>query len=280
VSGRPALEADLERAGKLPDSELELAGTALLLAALDRPRVALARYRDHLAELAAQARAELGDGGARAGDLQAAAAALGRLLSERHRYQGDALTYDDMQNANLMRVIDRRKGLPVALGILYLHAARGAGLQATGIAFPAHFLIRVARGGERLILDPFAAGRMLETSELRELAKRLAGPEAELDPGYVAPVNDREVLLRLQNNILSRALGEGRLERAAEVAERMLLLAPGRALLYRELALVAARLGNLKRARAAAEAYLARADGPAQAHDAALLLQKLKSSLN
>jgi len=275
VSRRPALEAELERAGRLPESGIDLAGTALLLAALDRPRVALARYREHLGELASEARAEFGGG-----DLAEGAAGLGRLLGERHRYQGDTLTYDDMQNANLMRVIDRRKGLPVALGILYLHAARAAGIEATGIAFPAHFLIRLARGGARAILDPFAAGRVLQAPELRELVKRVAGPEGELDPDYVTPVGDREVLLRLQNNILSRALGEGRLQRAAEVAERMLLLAPGHALLYRELALIAARLGNMKRARAAAESYMALADGPAQAHDAALLLQKLKVSLN
>ncbi len=35
-----------------------------------------------------------------------------------HRYHGDTLTCHDLQNANPMRVIDRRKGLPVALGIL------------------------------------------------------------------------------------------------------------------------------------------------------------------
>jgi regulator of sirC expression with transglutaminase-like and TPR domain len=277
LSERAALEAALRRAGSVPDGALGLAETALVLAALDRPKVALECYREHLAGLAAEAETEIGPDAVTIAD---AAVGLARLLGRRHRYQGDALTYDDMQNANLMRVIDRRKGLPVALGILYLHAARAAGLAATGIAFPAHFLIRIERRGERTILDPFGGGREMRAPELRQLVKKLAGEERELDPAFVAPVADREVLLRLENNILSRALAQGRLLRAAEVAGRMLLLAPGHAPLYREQAAIAARLGNLKQALEAAERYLALAEGTAQAEDAALLLQRLKSSLN
>ena len=56
-----------------------------------------------------------------------------------------ASTYDDPQNADLMAVIDRRRGLPVALGILYIHAARAAGLEASGLNTPDHFLLQLVR---------------------------------------------------------------------------------------------------------------------------------------
>ena len=59
-----------------------------------------------------------------------AAKLLAGLLAGRFGYDGDRLSYDDPQNADLMAVIDRRRGLPVALGILYLHAARAGGLEA------------------------------------------------------------------------------------------------------------------------------------------------------
>ncbi|WP_457824685.1 transglutaminase family protein, partial [Staphylococcus aureus] len=49
-------------------------------------------------------------------DLPARAAALAELLAGQHGYSGDTETYDDLANANLIRVIERRKGLPVALG--------------------------------------------------------------------------------------------------------------------------------------------------------------------
>ena len=62
--------------------------------------------------------------------------ALARTFCERFDYRGDSETYDDTQNADLIRVIRRRRGLPVALGILYLHAARAQGWPAVGLNFP------------------------------------------------------------------------------------------------------------------------------------------------
>ena len=89
-------------------------------------------------------------------DLVAQADALAAVLAEGYGYAGDTLTYEDLQNANLMRVIDRKKGLPVALGILYIHAGRAQGWDIAGLAFPGHFLVRIEGRGERRILDPFA----------------------------------------------------------------------------------------------------------------------------
>jgi regulator of sirC expression with transglutaminase-like and TPR domain len=102
---------------------LPIGEAALALASFERPRVALARYRQHLATLARDVGRHPDSGG----DLAARARALNEILLLKHGYSGDELTYDDLQNANLMRVVDRRKGLPVALGILYLHAARAQG---------------------------------------------------------------------------------------------------------------------------------------------------------
>ena len=112
---RAEAEAILAQIAASSDAEIDLAEGALALAAFERPQVPFARYRAHLAELAE----EVAKDGAR--DLEEGgerAALLARVLFGRYGYEGDRLTYDDLQNANLIRVIDRRKGLPVALGIL------------------------------------------------------------------------------------------------------------------------------------------------------------------
>src|SRR5579864_8089930 len=184
---------------------LPIAEAALALASFERPRVALSRYRQHLANLAR----DVGRHAGAAGGLAARAAALNEIILLKYGYSGDELTYDDLQNANLMRVVDRRKGLPVALGILYLHAARAQGWDSVGLAFPGHFLIRLTEGAERLILDPFHGGRVCDAATLRELLKAMAGQEVELAPEHYAPVADRDVLLRLQNNLKSRLLQAG-----------------------------------------------------------------------
>ena len=255
---------------------LPIGEAALMLAAFERPRVGLARYRTHLATIAR----DVGRHAGAADDLAARAAALNEIILLKYGYSGDELTYDDLQNANLMRVVDRRKGLPVALGILYLHAARAQGWDSVGLGFPGHFLIRLHNDAERLILDPFHGGRVCDAASLRELLKTMAGQDVELSPEHYAPVADRDILLRLQNNLKSRLLQTGRHERALRVVETMLLLAPDLAELWHESALLNARLGNIRAAVAAIEEHIRRAPAGAARHQAAALLQQLKSKLN
>jgi regulator of sirC expression with transglutaminase-like and TPR domain len=282
---RPAAKGLLDRAARerllreiagSGDTPVALAEAALALAAYDRPRVDLARYTDHLALLARDAATEVRGADGIAGRV----AALNAVILGKHRYEGDTLTYDDLQNANLMRVIDRRKGLPVALGILYIHTARAQGWEMRGLAFPGHFLIRLDAAGERAIIDPFNGGAIRGAAELRDLLKAMSGNEAELAPEHYAPVADRQVLLRLQNNIKLRLVQSQRLEKALAVVENMLLFVPDQASLWREAALLNAHLGNYRAAIAMLEEYLRRVDEPSARHQAAALLQQFKSKLN
>jgi len=271
-----ALNERLRAAGRCDDDALDLLDTALTLAALDRPRVALERYAAHLQELAGDLSAAVAGGA----DIDAVTAALRAVLAGQHDYRGDERTYDDMQNANLMRVIDRRRGLPVALGILYVGTARACGWALDGIRFPAHFLLRLELGGERRIIDPFAGGTVLESDELRSLLKRLMGSAAELAPAHFAVASPREMLLRLQNNIRTRAIQAGDMERAATVLQRMLLLAPQTAELHRDHAALLANRGEVRAALAAGERYRALAATDAQSREAEALLAHLRRRLN
>lgn len=255
---------------------LPIGEAALALASYERPRVGLTRYRQHLATIARDVGRHSGAGG----DLAARVQALNEIILLKYGYSGDELTYDDLQNANLMRVVDRRKGLPVALGILYLHAARAQGWDSVGLGFPGHFLVRLTEGAERLILDPFHGGRVCDAAMLRELLKAMAGQEVELMPEHYAAVADRDVLLRLQNNLKSRLLQAGRHERALRVVETMLLLAPDLAELWHEAGLLNARLGNMRASANALEEFILRAPDGTSRHQAAAILQQLKSKLN
>ena len=135
----------LRELAALPSPILPIGEAALALASYERPRVGLLRYRQHLATIARDVGRHSGAGG----DLAARVQALNEIILLKYGYSGDELTYDDLQNANLMRVVDRRKGLPVALGILYLHAARAQGWDSVGLGFPGHFLVRLTEGPER-----------------------------------------------------------------------------------------------------------------------------------
>ena len=270
---RTHAEDILRDIGACEDAAIDLAEGALALAALDRPGVAPDRYRDHIQKLGD----DVGDALATGSDLHAA---LNDVVLGAHGYRGDTLTYDDIQNANLMRVIDRKKGLPVALGILYLQAARAQGYAADGLNFPCHFMIRLGDGGDRIIVDPFNDGIERTAADLRELLKVTAGLDAELVPEHYETVGNRDILIRLQNNIKARHERAGRPEDALKVIDGMLLFAPKSLFLWREAGVLQARLGNLGAAIEAFETIVERADSDAMRHDAASIIQKLKTRLN
>ena len=277
MTARSEAEAILRAAADRPDDAVDLAEAALAFAALDRPGVPLDRYRRHLDTLVDEVAVahDRSDAG-----VAVKLAALTSVIAGKHGYAGDDQTYDDLQNANLIRVIDRRRGLPVALGILYLAAGRAQGWDVAGLRFPGHFVLRLSAADERVMFDPFNSGRPVETAELRALLKAAAGLSAELDPAHYADATNREILLRLQNNIKVRMLQAKRVEPALRIVEDMLLFAPDEAILWREAGLLHASLGNLRAAITALHTFQDLAADPATRHDAAVLLQQLHNKLN
>lgn len=282
ANARAAIEADLVRVGALADGDIDLAEAALALAAIERPEATRHPYQIHLANIAeamlvGAAAPEIAAAG-QAG-LDARCRLLAEVLAGQFAYRGDRMNYDDLQNADLIRVIDRRQGLPVALAILYIHAARSQGWQVEGVNFPGHFVIRLFHDGKAAMLDPFDGGRVLETGDLRQRLKTTLGDAAELQPGHYAAIGNRDILLRLQNNIKVRLIQEGNLPRAATIVERMLLVAPKVAALWRESGLIQSRLGNLLAAKLALSRFLELADNDSQRHQVARLLQDINQRL-
>jgi regulator of sirC expression with transglutaminase-like and TPR domain len=245
----------LQAIGQLPDTEIDIAEAALQLARVDAPQGDWTAARAHLSEVARRAVA-LGAGVAE-DDLAGRATVLSALLVEEFGYAGDADTYDDLANANLIRVIERRRGLPVALGILWLHAARAAGWGSHGVDFPAHFLIALEGRGSQAVLDVFHGGALLTARDLRALLKRIEGESAELRPGLLQPMSARRVLLRLQNNIMTRRLQAADMEGALTCIQDMLLFAPDHAELWRHAAAMNQRLDRVAAALRCYDQFLA-----------------------
>lgn len=265
----------LAELGRAPASaRLDLARAALLFATVQAGEADLAAALVHLEEMA-QAAAVMGP--AAEGDSAAAAAGLASLLSDHFGYIGDSETYDDLANANLLRVIERRRGLPVALGILWIHAARAAGFEAKGANMPAHFLVGLDAGSGPVILDPFDRGRLVS---LKELGERLAAIEPEGGEFVLRPMTDRDVLLRLENNVWQRRAKAGDIAGALAVLEDMALLAPEEPYILREAARLHYESGSLRGAIACLERLLPLAPDPETATGTRALIEELRAKLN
>jgi regulator of sirC expression with transglutaminase-like and TPR domain len=270
-------QALLRRYGRADDAGIDLAAAALALAALGRPEVTVAPYRSHLRALAADVTAAARQEGL---DLAARIHTLNTVLFEEYGYAGDSETYNDLRNADLMSVIDRRRGLPIALGILYIHAARAQGWAIEGVNFPGHFLLRLRADGAAAIVDPFNGGSIRGAADLAKLIKTMAGDDAELRPEHCRPAGNRQMLLRLQNNIKLRLLRDDKLAEAAMVVERMLLIAPEDVTLWYEAGVLQGRIGNLRASITALETLMGLSRGGEAQDMARQLLAETRSRLN
>jgi regulator of sirC expression with transglutaminase-like and TPR domain len=269
---RPILDA----IGTLPDAEIDLADAALQLARVDAPTADWQAARDHLSEMARNIAGTAED----AEDLPSRAAMLSDLLCDHYDYRGDIDTYDDPANANLLRVIERRRGMPVALGILWLHAATAAGWQAYGLDLPGHFVIALAEGTKRLVLDVFDGGTPLDDRAARRLVRRAFGAKADATTQGMTPMTNRAVLLRLQSNIRLRRIQAGDLDGALACTEETLRIAPDTASLWREAANLQERLDRVAAALHSYERFLALSPAGPAAERVRAAMDDLRTRLN
>ncbi len=217
---REEAEQVLIEAGAASDDAFPLFDGALACSAHEHPdraleptRVFLARVADRLEDRLKQAPPD---------------EAIARTMFGDLNLVGDSMTYDHIDNADIVSVCKRRKGLPVALGILYIEVARRCGLVVQGLDFPGHFLLRIESPRGPIAIDPFNGGKPVATAELtrRALAAGLSPDLASRPEVLMTPTMDRRVLTRLQTNILVRAQQAGDHDQVERAALRCALLNP------------------------------------------------------
>ena len=218
----------VDKIGALADGDIDLGLVSLALAALDQPGISMERYVHHLKTLSDEVQAHyvslLKDSGVESVEVQLQA--LKDVISGQHDYIGDNQTYDDLQNASLIRVIERAKGIPITLSILYIHVGRAQGWNICGLNIPGHFVCRLEYEGRRIIFDPFSHCQVLDAPDLRLLVKKVMGERAELSAQFFEPASNRDTLIRLQNNIKHRQIDDEDYEGALVTVQRMMKIDP------------------------------------------------------
>ncbi|RZL57440.1 MAG: hypothetical protein EOP65_07005 [Sphingomonas sp.] len=215
------MEDDLIRLGLLDDEDILLDQAALALALLDHRegddepgRALLDTIADRLDELAPGAT-----------DARAQAERLAQVFGAEFGFVGDAATYDDPANADLIRVIERRRGLPVSLSILYVAAARRLGWTAHVLDVPGHVLVLIGDDVAPVMIDPFRGGRPVGAEELATMVQAMT-PGQTPAVSHVAAMPNRAVLVRLLLNQATRAEAAGHGRRALTLYQRMTAMAP------------------------------------------------------
>jgi regulator of sirC expression with transglutaminase-like and TPR domain len=169
--------------------EVDVAGAIAALDALGRDVAAAASRTDGTP--AAQARAVAG------------------VIGGAHGFAGDREQYDHPDNSMLDVVLARRRGLPIVLSVVYVEAARRAGIPLAGVGLPGHFVVGHFGADPPILLDPFAGG---------------AGVDGEPPDELVRPWHAAQIAMRMLNNLVGSYARRGDLGAAIRAGDLRLAL--------------------------------------------------------
>lgn len=257
------------------DKKVDLLKGSLALAALDRPHSfdimpfyeRVIKMQDKLSTYLCRT-------------LEEKQEALNDVLFTHAGILGNYDDYDDLRNANMIDVLERKKGLPIAVGILYILLAQSQGWDIEGLSFPGHFIVRLTDEGQRVLIDPFNGGRTLNAADLRQIVKAVMGQEQELSSSYYDPVTCRELLLRLQNNIKMRFVRDERYEQALEQVEIMMLVAPHEEKLLFDAGILHYQLDNFSQSVDLLKQYTQATSSDAERQEASILIYEIQKLID
>ena len=176
-------------------------------------------------------------------------------------FGGNVNDFYDPDNSYLHAVLRTRRGIPISLAVLWIELAQGLRLDARGVGFPGHFMVKVHLPKGQVVLDPFT-GHSLSREQLAErlepYRRRSAEDEdAEVPLGlYLQTASPREILARMLRNLKEIHRAQEDWGRLVPVLDRLIVLQPDAWPEYRDRGLAHAALGHKQQAVPDLEAYL------------------------
>jgi regulator of sirC expression with transglutaminase-like and TPR domain len=213
----------------------------------------------------------------RGSQSQALLAHMHEYLFEDLKFSGNTLDYYNTANSYLPAVLETKLGLPITLSLVYKVVAERLGFRTWGVGLPGHFLCGLEVEGSRMLIDPFASGRVLTADEAQERMREIFGDEAEWSEDLLRPASNRHWLTRMLQNLLNIFGSSGAYHDVAAMLEMEILLWPEQLRLQRDLALVLARLGMTEPASKWLDNYLKHNPDDPQCGDLKQLLEVLSA---
>jgi regulator of sirC expression with transglutaminase-like and TPR domain len=161
----------------------------------------------------------------RSDDPQAILAHAHGVLFDEMGFRGDERDYYHPRNSYVPAVLERRRGLPITLTLIYKSVLERLGLRVHGIAAPAHFIAAVEAGpGAPTLIDPFFRGRAVNPDEAARRAEQVLGQQVD-DPHAVLPrATHRDWIMRMLQNLQGSFARAGRTEDLAAMLELRAIL--------------------------------------------------------
>jgi regulator of sirC expression with transglutaminase-like and TPR domain len=188
---------------EIEDEQIDLLTSALTIAKLEYPDLEVSQYREQVTTLADRVK----ERASRSTDSLEILGVINEVLYGDEGFRGNVSDYYDPKNSFFNDVLDRKLGIPITLSVLYMEVARRAGVPVFGVGMPGHFLLKFYEiDGRELFLDAYNSGRLLSPEDCQEKLTEIYNGQIPLDAKFLTPVGKRQILTRMLNNLLKKAL--------------------------------------------------------------------------
>jgi regulator of sirC expression with transglutaminase-like and TPR domain len=245
------------------DDQFPLLEAAASLAQDEEPTLDVQQVLDDVARLVKRVKARMPE----AADDLTRLANLTQVFYKDLGFGMNANDYYAPENSYIFDVLRTRRGIPISLAVIWLELAQALNLQAQGISFPGHFLVKVTLEGGLVVLDPLT-GESLGLDSLSDRLSPYRAPEdqfaaPDLDEGetplglYLQACPPRDMLARMLRNLKEIFRSQEDWPRMLQVLERLVVLLPEAWDERRDRGLVHAELGHVHEALQDLRQYLA-----------------------
>ena len=204
-----------------PQRDFDLARGALYIAAEDHPAVDVEESTSMLDNLAGEIRERLEP----SMDLPAKLRALSSYLGDTQGYSSDEDHFNP-RNLYLDQVLARRKGMPIALSLVYSEVGARLGMLFEIIDLPNRLVMRTPSQDEDIYLDPYQHGELMTREECGKLTADVFGGMVHLSEEYFKPFTKKQLLVNLLSNLKMTHVRRRDYQHAIAAADRVALLNP------------------------------------------------------
>jgi len=190
------LEGDFHTLSACDDDNLDLEAGAFLIAQFAYPDLEASSYGDVMDAMAREVRERLG----RKASGEEIVKAINRYLFVEQGFAGNTHQYYDVDNSYLNRVLERKTGIPISLGAVYLLVGKRLKLPVFGVGMPGHFLVKYEADRYRIFVDCFNGGALLTQ---KDCARFLDQAGYGFDERYLQKTPSRAILIRMIKNLVA-----------------------------------------------------------------------------
>ncbi len=200
-------------------SEKDLIDGAIIIAKYQYPDLEEEKIRDYIKQVTQDVWLEMNDNLTALEKVKV----LNRIIFDVHGFYGNTKNINSPKNSYINNVIERKKGNPITLGIVYLAICNKLNIPMYGVDVPAHFILSYAEDSENVLfyLNVFNRGAVFGNNDIDKFLEQL---KIEPKDEYYMPCSNLTIIRRLVQHLIYTYDNLGYVDKKEELEELYRLL--------------------------------------------------------